>query len=124
MVYLEYRDAQGPAPSDIVLAACEAVAAGGEARTRFCARLCPVEATCYASLEKIEELAARVVADHFPAGADQPIEVGWVRAGRRGRRLCLRRRLWAEGPDSVLACALLPTSPWGSLDRTGLPEED
>lgn len=74
VVYLEYRDAQGPAPSDIVLAACEAVAAGGEARTRFCARLCPVEATCYASLEKIEELAARVVADHFPAGADQPIE--------------------------------------------------
>ncbi|KAL4426982.1 hypothetical protein ABPG77_009543 [Micractinium sp. CCAP 211/92] len=74
VVYLEYKDAEGPSPSAIVLAACEAVAAGREARTRFCQRLCPVEATSFASLEKIQEMAARVVAEHFPTGADAPIE--------------------------------------------------
>ncbi|KAL4457950.1 hypothetical protein ABPG75_012815 [Micractinium tetrahymenae] len=74
VVYLEYKDAQGPAPSAIVLAACEAVAAAGEARTRHCARFCPVEATCFASLDKIRELAEKVVGEHFPEGADEPIE--------------------------------------------------
>ncbi|EFN58455.1 hypothetical protein CHLNCDRAFT_140447 [Chlorella variabilis] len=45
---------------------------------RFCSRFYPVERTCYASMEKIEELAAQVVRDHFPADAQEPIEFAVV----------------------------------------------
>lgn len=103
VVYLEYRDAGGPDPSAVVLAACEAVAAAGSARTRFCARLCPVEATCFASMEKIQELAAQVVADHFPAGADKPIEVG---AGCRGGLPAVPAL--PTGKGKAAACLCLP----------------
>lgn len=46
-------------------------------RTKWCNRFYPVEHTCYASMEKIEELAAEVAAQHFPANAAEGIEVGW-----------------------------------------------
>ncbi len=45
-------------------------------RTKWCNRFYPVEQTCYASMDKIEELAAAVAAQHFPADAAEGIEVG------------------------------------------------
>lgn len=122
VVYLEYKDAEGPSPSAIVLAACEAVAAGREARTRFCQRLCPVEATSFASLEKIQEMAARVVAEHFPTGADAPIE---VRASWRGRHATAPPLgLQGRPRDSALRLHARPLLAAHAVaeDLAGLPE--
>lgn len=44
-------------------------------RTKWCNRFYPVEHSCYASMDKIEELAAAVVAQHFPPDAAEGIEV-------------------------------------------------
>lgn len=73
VVYVEYKDSQGPAPSAMVAIACQATADTGVSKTRFCSRFYPVEYTCFASMEKIGELAARVVAQHFPEDAE-PIQ--------------------------------------------------
>ncbi|PSC72640.1 THUMP domain-containing family [Micractinium conductrix] len=74
VVYLECKDADGPSPSAMVLAASEAAAAQQRNPTRWCLRFSPVELTCFASMEKIGELAAKVVAEHFPADTKKPIE--------------------------------------------------
>jgi hypothetical protein len=76
VVYVECKDAEGPSPAALVAHACERVAAAQQVQTRHCSRFYPVEHTCYASLDKVQELAEHVVAQHFPADAEQGVEVG------------------------------------------------
>lgn len=68
VVFVEYRDAEGPSPTALAVAIAEEVKATQVNRTRFCCRLHPVEYQCYANMEKIDELAEKVVAAHFPCG--------------------------------------------------------
>lgn len=75
VVYVECKDAEGPSPAALAQHACQRVADSHQSETRFCSRFYPVEHTCYASMEKIEELAEQVAARHFPADAEQPIQV-------------------------------------------------
>ena len=75
VVFLECKDGGGPGPAALVQHACQRVSDSQQGAGRFCSRFYPVERTCYASMEKIEELAAQVVRDHFPADAQEPIEV-------------------------------------------------
>ncbi|KAL4852951.1 THUMP domain-containing protein 1 [Chlorella vulgaris] len=74
VVYVECKDAEGPSPAALAQHACQRVADSHQSETRFCSRFYPVEHTCYASMEKIEELAEQVSARHFPADAEQPIQ--------------------------------------------------
>lgn len=56
-----------------------------QSRSRFACRFHPVEHQCFASMEKIEELAAKVVEQHFPTGEGvEPIPVSGD-AARRAR---------------------------------------
>lgn len=78
VVFLECKDGGGPGPAALVQHACQRVSDSQQGAGRFCSRFYPVERTCYASMEKIEELAAQVVRDHFPADAQEPIEFAVV----------------------------------------------
>ena len=63
-----------PSPTDLVIEVCRAAKASGESKSRFVNRLYPVDVVGFASLEKIEELAAKVVEQHFGERA-QPVQV-------------------------------------------------
>ncbi|KAI7843797.1 hypothetical protein COHA_002695 [Chlorella ohadii] len=74
VVFLEARDKEGPSPTALVQHVCQQAAQTKVNRTKWCNRFYPVEQTCYASMDKIEELAAAVAAQHFPADAAEGIE--------------------------------------------------
>lgn len=81
VVYLEYRGGEDdPTPTELTLAICREAQATQQSRTRFICRFHPVDYQCYASMEKIEELAEKVVEKHFPEGAEL-IKVGRGRQG-------------------------------------------
>ncbi|PRW56090.1 THUMP domain-containing 1-like protein [Chlorella sorokiniana] len=74
VVFLEARDPEGPSPTALVQHLCKQAAQTKVNRTKWCNRFYPVEHTCYASMEKIGDLAAAVAAQHFPADATEGIE--------------------------------------------------
>ena len=63
-------------PAPVPLSPCPSPPSPQVNRTKWCNRFYPVEHTCYASMDKIEELAAAVVARHFPPDVAEGIEVG------------------------------------------------
>lgn len=96
VVFVECKDPQGPSPTALVQHVCAAVDASRVNSTRWCNRFYPIEHTCYASMEKIEELAAAVAAEHFPEGGEQ-IEVRLSVGSAGGSGVCgvaRCRRCW------------------------------
>jgi hypothetical protein len=47
---------------------CEEAVEKQQLRSRFVGRLLPVSAVCFASLEEMKVLAAKVLPQHFPKG--------------------------------------------------------
>ena len=93
-IYVECRWEGAPSPSEVVAAACQEAADTRQNKSRFCNRFYPIEHTCYASVEKIGELAEKLVPQYFPEGVEEGVQAsrgGWgggeVCGGGRGGRV-------------------------------------
>lgn len=77
-LFLICMGADAPSPCDLVVEVCRMAKASRQSGSRFVSRLYPVEYVCFASMDKIGELAERVVAKHFGEGAPATqVRGGW-----------------------------------------------
>jgi hypothetical protein len=65
---------------ETVVALLKDLEASKELRSRFCTRLLPVTDVCFASMEQIEAMAARLIPAAFPSG-QSPGPLGCQPAG-------------------------------------------
>lgn len=81
-VFVEIKYEGSPGPRELVTRACQRARAEGRSGTRLCNRFYPIDATCYASLDKIREAGAALAAEHFPTPEGKPTEAAGIQASR------------------------------------------
>lgn len=59
---------EGPSPQDVVVSIMNEAKATMVLRARNCSRFLPVTHSCFASVEAIKEMGAKVLQGHFPGG--------------------------------------------------------